>query len=550
VEPKGPGLDAKLEVWSRRKWLAILAFALPMSAAAGLISFLPNIYRSTATVLVDRQQIPETFVQSTVTSALETRLQTIRQDVLSRARLEALIHRFDLYRDLRLRVPLEDIIERSRRDIKLEIKSVEARGRGEATISFALSYQGTDPETVSQVTNALASFFIAEDSKARARQAAGTAEFLKVQLDETKKRLDEQEQQVSAFKRRHLGELPQQMDTNLAAIERLQTQLRVNADSQTRAVERRVALSRQIAEIESLLAAAPAAPGISPALSWAAPDSPEARLLRAREELARLRTQFTDKHPDVGRQAAEVGRLELEVEAATRDRARAPTSEGAKSQEAAGSRLQGPLAPYALRLREALSEVDTDIKVLKSEETRVRESIATYQSRVDRVPRREQEFIELSRDYDNTRELYKSLLKRRDEALLAENMEQRQKGEQFRILDPAVPSREPAAPPRLKLFFAALVGSIGLAIAATVAAERIDTSFHSVDELRLVGGAVPVLVSIPWVTTPTHVRRKRWRLRLGASAAVITLIVVFSLSYLVAHGNERLVAFVTRSGGL
>jgi polysaccharide chain length determinant protein (PEP-CTERM system associated) len=540
-----------LAVWGRRKFLAILAFALPMSAAIGLIWFLPNIYRSTATVLVDRQQIPETFVQSTVTSALETRLQTIRQEVLSRARLEALIHRFDLYRDLRLRVPLEDVIERVRRDVRLEIRSVDARGRGEATISFTVSYQGSDPDTVSRVTNTLASFFIDEDSKARERQATGTAEFLKVQLDETKKRLDEQEQQVSAFKRRHLGELPQQMETNLAALERLQIQLRSNADSQTRAVERRVALSRQIAEIESL-ATAPAAPGAPPAVSWAAqPESPEARLLRAQDELARLRTQYTDKHPDVARQVAEVSRLELELEAArTRDRERPTASENAKPQEKPASRLQGPLTPYVLRLNEALSEANTEIKVLKSEETRLRDSIATYQSRVDRVPRREQEFIELSRDYENSRELYKSLLKRRDEALLAENMEQRQKGERFRILDPAIASREPAAPPRLKLFLAALIASTGLAVAGVVAAERIDTSFHSVDDLRLVGGAVPVLVSIPWITTRTHITGKRWRMRLATSAAVITIVLVFGLSYLVAHGNERLVALVARSGGL
>jgi uncharacterized protein involved in exopolysaccharide biosynthesis len=194
----GSGLDTALEVWARRKWLALLGFAIPMSAAVSLITFLPNIYRSTATVLVERQQIPENFVQSTVTNALETRLHTISQEVLSRSRLEALIERFGLYQDLRERVPMEAVIERTRKDIKLELKSVQSRGRGEATVAFTISYQGGDPETVSQVANTLASFYVEEDLKARERQATGTAEFLKVQLEETKKRLDEQEQKVSA----------------------------------------------------------------------------------------------------------------------------------------------------------------------------------------------------------------------------------------------------------------------------------------------------------------------------------------------------------------
>src|SRR5437879_8677187 len=198
----GTILDILPAIWSRRKWLAILAFAAPVSAAVSLIIFLPNIYRSTATVLVDRQQIPEAFVKSTVTSALETRLHTISQEILSRSRLEDLINRFGLYADLRTRVPLEDVIARMRSDTKLDLKSVEARGQREATVAFTISYQGSDPSTVAAVTNTLASFYIEENLKTRERQATSTAEFLKVQLGDTKRRLDEQEQRVSEFKRR------------------------------------------------------------------------------------------------------------------------------------------------------------------------------------------------------------------------------------------------------------------------------------------------------------------------------------------------------------
>lgn len=552
------GLETVLAVWARRKWLAMLAFAAPMSAALSLIAFLPNIYSSTATVVVDRQQIPETFVQSTVTSALETRLHTISQEVLSRARIEALIDRFGLYKDLRMRVPFEEIIERTRRDIKLELKRVEARGQREATVAFAVTYQGHDPRTVANVANALASFYVEENVKVRERQAMGTAEFLRVQLAETKKRLDEQEQQVSAFKRRHLGELPQQMDTNLATLERLHNQLRVNADSQTRATERRLALSSQLAEIETLLVPPSAVPGVSAAPFVASsapvlPDSPEARLARSKQELAKLRTQFSERYPDVVRLAGEIVVLEREV-AEARARHREPVGgrplepKGDDKPSAPAKAPAAPLTPYVLRLKEALSEAESDIKIFKSEEKRLRDGIATYQARVEQVPRREQEFRELSRDYESTRELYKTLLKRFEEAQLAESMEQRQKGEQFRVLDPALPNPEPAAPARSKLLVMALVGSLGFVAAVVLAAERLDASFHTVDELRLVNAAVPVLASIPWIVTESSFRRRQWQTRVAAGAAIVGLVVIAGVTYFVAHGNDRLVALLSRSG--
>src|SRR6266403_1170711 len=486
---KGSGLDTVLAVWSRRKWLAIVGFVFPLAAGVSVITFLPNVYRSTATVLVDRQQIPETFVRSTVTSALETRLHTISQEILSRSRLEDLINRFGLYADLRQRVPVEDVIGRMRADTKLDLKSVEARGQREATVAFTISYQGGDPRTVAVVTNTLASFYIEENLKTRERQATSTAEFLKVQLGETKHRLDEQEQRVSEFKRRHLGELPQQLETNLGTLERLHTQL---------------------------------------------------RLTRLKEDLTRLRTQFSEKYPDVVRVAGEVAALEREL-AEAKARETNPDEKSTTSPRA-------PLTPYVLRLKEALGEVDADIKVFKGEEKRLKDGIATYQGRVENVPRREQEFRELSRDYDSTRELYQTLLKRYEEAQLAENMEQRQKGEQFRVLDPALSNGAPAAPNRVQLLAMALAGSAGLAMAVVMLAEKVDTSFHAVDDLRSFS-AVPVLVSIPLIVTQSALRRHRWRMRLGVAAAFVLLVLIVGTGYVAAHGNERLVAFLGRGGG-
>src|SRR3989441_1532220 len=372
---KQSGLGSLLAIWSRRKWLAILAFSGPMAVGMSLVAFLPNIYRSTATVLVDRQQVPEAFVRSTVTSALETRIHTISQEILSRSRLHALINHFGLYSDLRKRIPSEEVIERMRKDIKLELKGVEAKGQREVTVAFTISYQGSDPSTVSLVTNTLASFYIEENLKARERQATGTAEFLKVQLGETKKRLDEQEQRVSEFKRRHIGELPQQMEANLGTLERLHTQLRLNADNQTRAAERRQALSNQLAEAESLLATPALAAQAGVSVSGRPPspfETSEVRLAKAKEDLAKLRTQFSDKYPDVALLAAEVSALERELaDAKSRDaKSRDLKSRDPKPEEKPAAPQATPLTPYVLRLKEALSEVEAETKVLKGEDRR------------------------------------------------------------------------------------------------------------------------------------------------------------------------------------
>jgi polysaccharide biosynthesis transport protein len=537
-------LDMLQAVWGRRKWLAILVFAVPIAAGVPLITFLPNLYRSTASVIVENQQVPETFVRPTVTGAVELRLNTISQEVLSRTRLAKLIESFDLYAEMRKHASLEAAIQSMRRDIKLEVKSTQLKGLREATVAFTITYQGNDPATVARVTNTLASFYAEENIRTRERQASGTADFLKVQLGETKTRLDRLEQRVSGFKRQHLGELPQQMDANLQTLERLNDQLRRNTDSQTRATERRQTLSSQLAEAESLQAFSfvPSASG-GPAGSGAPLAPPELRLAQKKDDLARLRTQFSDRYPDVVQLAAEVATLERDIAAA---KARAPKSD-ASSTTASPPPPTVASSPYTLRLKEALSDVQTELKVLKTEEGRIREGIATYQGRVENVPRREQEFTELARDYDSTRDLYRSLLKRYEEAQLAESMEQRQKGEQFRILDQAVANSQPAAPNRPRLLIMILASAIGLALAAAVLAEHLDTSFHDVDQLRTFSN-VPVLVSIPRIVTPTDVRRGWWRMRLAATAALVGLLMIVSLAYVAAKGNEGLVLLLARIG--
>lgn len=525
--PSGGGVDRLRAAWGRRKWLAVFCFALPFTASVALLMSLPDIYRSAATVLVERQQVPESFVRATVTSELETRLNTISQEILSRSRLESLITRFRLYQDVRAGGSMEDAIERMRNDIRLELKD-SADGRGRNTmVAFGLSFRGSDPRTVAMVANTLASYYIEENLRVRERQASGTSEFLRVQLQDVRKRLDEQEQKVGALREKYMGELPQQMQANIMTLESMQNQLRMNNDNQVRAAERQQALS---AELAAAVAMSQNAGGATPF------ETPEMRLARLKQELVNLRMKYTDRWPDIIRIKDEIAGLEKEL-AQKKPEKKKPTVVADDSDL--------PPTPYVLRTREALRTVETELKLMKTEEKRLRAGIAAYQSRVENTPKREQEFKDLTRDYETTKGHYDSLLKRYEEAQLAESMEQRQKGEQFRILDSAVPSGTPAAPNRPRFLAMALAASVGFAVAMIFVAEILDTSFHSVDDLKAFS-SVPVLVSIPRIVTPGDSRRRRARFRLAAAGALVLLVAVAGLSAYVGHGNETLVRLIGR----
>jgi len=515
--PRGAGLDRLRAVWSRRKWLGIIVSLLPLAVAVTAIMALPDLYQSTALVLVERQQVPEAFVRPTVTSELEVRLHTISQEILSRSRLEALITRMGLYPDLRSSSSKEEAVDRMRRDIRLELKGAATEGgRGAATTAFALSYRGADPQTVALVTNTLASFYIEENLKARERQATGTADFLRVQLQDAKRRLDEQEARMGELQRRYLGELPQQLQGNLVGLESMNAQLRMNLDAQVRLGERRDQLVTQ-------LAAAKAESG---------DETDEMRLARLRKELTTLRIKYTDLWPDIIRTKDEIARLEQQI---------------AEPKPKAEAKKPVVLTPQVLRVQETLQNVETELKLARSDEQRLKRGIQAYQTRLDNGPAREQAYLDATRDYQSTKELYQTLTKRYDEARLAESMEQRQKGEQFRILDSAVASSTPAAPRRARLLIFSVVIALGLGAGAMILAEMLDTSFHSAGDLRAYT-TVPVLVSIPRIITERDARRQRWRFRLAAAGVVISLLVLTGSAFVFAHGNEQLAQLLSRGG--
>jgi succinoglycan biosynthesis transport protein ExoP len=468
-------------------------------------------------VLVQRQQISEAFVRPSVTAELETRIQTIQQEVMSRTRLSDLIVRLNLYADVRKTAPLDAVVERMRKDIQLELTGVNQPATGRlTTTAFTLSYTHRDPQTAADVANALASVYVKENTKSREQQATRTADFLETQLADVKHDLDAQDRRATEFRMQHMGELPQQVQANLASLERLNTQLRLNGEHQIRSMERRERLEKQLAD-----APAPPTP------TAAAASAPSADVVRLSQQLADMRRQFTDRYPDVVRLQHQIAELERQ----------SPP----RRAEAGGAAA----ADATARLREDLNDVQAELQALKDEERSLRQAIGGHEERVENAPKRQEEFQALSRDSEATKERYNTLLQRYEEAQLAARMEQAERVEQFQILDGALAPIEPAAPNRARLLMIGVVLAIALAVGAALAAERLDTAFHSVDELRAFA-TVPTLVSIPLIVTVRDARRRRWRAVLTAASVVLGLALVGAGSHYVGRGNDQIARLMTR----
>jgi polysaccharide biosynthesis transport protein len=520
---KSLGLPAIVETWRRRRGIALATFVAPFAAAISLAIVLPDVYKGVATVLVERQAVSDTLAQAIVPGEIETRLESLSQQILGRARLQDLIDRFGLYSDLRGRASREALVERMRRDIRLEPKGLDpGSGRG-GTIAFTLTYRGRDPRTVAAVANALASFYVDQDRKTREEETSGATAFLRQQLDEAKARLQDQDRRIGEFKKEHSGELPEQVEANLAALERFNMQLRLNGESQIRALERRDDLARKLAEA-----------GIADPDGGA--DAVASRITRLKSELLDLQRKYRDKYPDVVRLKEEIAGLERQLAPAA-----GPPGNAADSRAGAAPR---PSDPAVQRLQESFAGAQASIRALRDEERQLRRSIDAGQKRIEDAPQREQDLHVLSRDYLATKDLYESLLKRLQDAQIAENLEERSQGERFRILDEAVVPQEPSGPNRLAILLAGLAAALGLAIGATALAEQLDTSFHAIADLRAFT-RVPVLVSIPPIVTDGDLRRRRRRRRAAMLPVALGLALIAGATCLVVRGSSPVLRLLT-----
>src|SRR5438445_3172198 len=538
---KGPGLSGLLEILRRRRMLAVLPFLFVLTAAVSLAVFLPSLWTARSLVLVNRQAIPERYVTPTVQADIEARLLTLSQEILTPERLTQIARQYGLYRNAR---STDDLVDRMRKDIRIELMDQrEQRGRESRSFLFTISYTAANPVVAAHVANTIASLYSEENGRMREQQAVSTSEFLENQLRELREKLQKQEHAITTYKEKNLGELPEQKDVNLRTLERLQQQLQLAHENNRRATERRQMLTNALGEIDTTvtMTATPSAagPSVTPA------DTAAARLNLLRQELAMTQTRFSDRYPDVVQLKEQIRVLEAKVEAEKQAAAALPKAVAGPKRVGRDLRVP-PENAYVASLMTQLDQATVEAKTSAEEIRGINGQIAFYTRRLENTPKHEQALAILTRDYDTSKELFKSLLTKRGEADMASELELRQKGENVRVIEPARLPERPAGPNRFRLLLVGLALALGASGAAVVLAEQVDTSFRRVDEIRSTL-PLPVLSAIPRLTTEQDrvrtLRQRRW-----ATAAVgFGLVVVAGTSFVIAHDNQGLVTLLTPS---
>ena len=479
-----------LEICLRRKWYIIVPLVVSVLVSFGVYKYLPKVYKATTLILVQPQSVPEKYVQPTITDTVINRLNTIGQEIMSRTRLEKVIEEFNLYQNLRKKLPMEEVIETMRKSIEVKVpEEKKERTRN----SFTISFEGQEPRTVMAVTNKLASLFIEENLKVRELQAGGTSEFINKELLAMEDRLKHKEQEIRVFKERNMGQLPQQMDANLRILEQIQQQLRTMSEKIRAAEDRSMIFQGQLEQLKKLEPRGDSLPNQGALDTPRIREDPVAQLNALKRELASMLTRLKETHPDVVELKKKIASFESQME----DRSKSPQEEEKiTTKNLPPPRLDPETERFYRQLTEQYNNALLEAKRLKEEEKALKEQMNLYQRRIEDTPKREQELTLLTRDYELLKTNYQSLLDKNLQSQMAENLERKQKGEQFKILDPAVLPEKPIKPNRDKIMLIGGLLGIVLGLGLTWFRESLDQSFRTVSEVEDYLG-IPVLATIP-----------------------------------------------------
>ena len=515
-----------------RLWLLVGPMVL-FGLMAGAVTFtMQDRYRAQTMILVVPQRVPENYVRPAVAETIEQRIASITPQIMSETRLERIITELDLYPDVRRKKGgMQALVEDLRSDINVEII------RGDL---FRVTYSGSNPYKVMQVTQRLASLFVEENLKDREQLAVGTNRFLETQLDNTRRQLEEQEKKVQDYRQTHAGELPSQIGAQLQVLQTASFQFQSGEEALARERDRRLELERTLAELvhaeaqqqvktppkpaAETEATSSAPPGLDPTNMDAQPAPPAAvpadlagklALLRKYQlNLAALELRLKPDHPDVIRQKRLISDLEKSVGKST-----ASSSPDSPSEPELPDSATLVRNARITQVRAQLVNVDKEISRRTAEQEKLKLQIVTLQQRVDAQPAREAELIALTRDYETLKGTYTSLLAKKEESGIAANLEREQVSQQFKTLDPARLPERPYGPNRTMINLLAAGAGLALGLGLTVLLELRDQSFRSAAEIVPVL-SLPVLASVPSIVTASE-RRKSRRM----AFAVITLLV-------------------------
>ncbi len=535
--------DQILDTIIRGKWIIIIPLCISLTAGLFMTLTADKIYEASTLILVQPQRVPTNYVQSVVTSTISQRISTISQQILSRSNLEKIIDQFGLFADEES-MYLEDKIASMRKKIRVQIE--RARDGAEA---FSISFTGQEPQRVMRIANTLASYFMDENLKVREAQAIGTSEFLDSELEKTKKRLEEREEKLAAYRSKYLGGLPDELETNLRTLDRLQMQLTErgallrDANNSLKMLQTQIAQSREMASqsVDDSFSSF----DFEDDTTMESED--EQKLAAVKEHYENLLLRYTEKHPDVAKLKKTMEKLEksiaeqkkaLEEEQALAGDETIPEEEGIEEG-------LGAMPNFAAIQQETqLTQMKNEIQKLESDIADTESKMKAYQQRVEDTPKRELELQALKRDYSNIQEIYNSLLDRKLEAELSVNMEKKQKGEQFRILDYARLPEKPISP-NVKLFFLlSIAGGAGVGGAIVFLLEMLNISVIRRDEQIEKGLGLNILAVIPPLEKPSDKVRTRIKTLVFTGCCIYAAVFLGFFIILNQKGLDRTLNFI------
>jgi len=462
----------------RRHWWILLLTA-GLVGGAGFIGtlVLPKKFKSSTVVLVEQPTVPTDIVKPVVNDDLNHRLSSMSEQVLSRTRLQSVIEKLDLYPGERNRANQEDVVDRLRKSIEVELMQPMSGSVNRQPPGFHVNVTFDDPHLAQQICTEITSMFMEQNVKRREQQSVATTDFLSQQLNEAKVKLDQQDAKLAEFKRRNIGSLPEEEQANLSMLNGLNSQLEAATQGISRAQQEKVVTETLLSSQESV---------------WKAtqtgeqnPETQEQQLATLQDQLTALLSKYTPAHPDVIK-------LQTQIEELKKRIAVDPGSKSASASTQAN--LHEP--PQIQQLRAKLKQDELNIGDLTKHQNQIQEQIRILQGRVQASPMVEQQFKELTRNYQTALDIYNDLLKKRENSAMATDLEHQQESETFRVLDPPSLPESPSFPKPWVFIGGGLAGGLALGLGMVYLLALIDKTMYTERDIELCL-KLPVLTVVP-----------------------------------------------------
>jgi polysaccharide chain length determinant protein (PEP-CTERM system associated) len=478
-------------ILKRRFWLILISSIFFLGIGVGLSRFLPPEYVSQTLVLIEQQKVPENYVKPVVTEDLGERLASMKEQILSRSRIEPIVERFNLFAGSN--ATMDDRVDQTRKAIGIvPIRSDQVRGMP----GFFISFKAQDARTAQQVCGEITSLFVSENLSAREQSAEGTTDFLKQQLTDAKRNLDEQDAKLADFQRKYIGKLPEQESSNANTLQALTTQLDAVTQSLNRLQQDETFQQAMIAQQTHDLQRSEPVTGVSV-------DERRTELKALIGQKQALEALYTPDHPDVVAISRRIADLQAEIAHASAEPAPAPEAVA----------VNRPDPPQLQQLKAQLHATQQSMAAAKREQARIQMQVRNYESRIESSPTVEEEYKQVTRDHETALQFYNTLLNKMNESSMATALEHRQQGEQFKVMDaPNLPDA-PTFPNRLAFAGGGLAAGLFLGMLIAALLEYRDTSLRNERDIWAFT-KLPTLAMISHIDgLPQPAKpRRRWKL--------------------------------------